>query len=339
MIWCDYYGSGLVCFGWAVDPSGWMDGCLTQERTTNEQPTERRHRAHHEPAPQGLRGRGGRVRAHGTHALIRSPSPLYHHQHPSHTPNPQHSPQHSPSPTAPRTAPGTGAAWPSPSSRAAGSSSPRASLRWSRSWRGPSSTTCGGVGRVSVGIDFQGWWSWDEPQCVDPLSHTHTHARIPPSPTKNKKHTHTTGHSSVGAHVRDAACYVCWAFARAYAPPVMRRHVPRLCEGMLVTSLFDREINCRRAGAFVPYDALPPHQTRSRRDAYTYTYILQHSPQTNPTQPRRPSRRMWAVRATRTSPSASRSSPPRTTSPSATAPQPTSASRATSPPFPRTASP
>ena len=26
------------------------------------------------------------------------------------------------------------------------------------------------------------------------------------------------GAHSVGAHVRDAACYVCWAFARAYAP-------------------------------------------------------------------------------------------------------------------------
>ena len=34
------------------------------------------------------------------------------------------------------------------------------------------------------------------------------------------------GAHSVGAHVRDAACYVCWAFARAYAPEVMvRLHV------------------------------------------------------------------------------------------------------------------
>jgi len=57
------------------------------------------------------------------------------------------------------------------------------------------------------------------------------------------------GHTSVGAHVRDAACYVCWAFARAYSPLVMREHVPRLAEGMLLTSLFDREINCRRAAS------------------------------------------------------------------------------------------
>ena len=56
------------------------------------------------------------------------------------------------------------------------------------------------------------------------------------------------GHNSVGAHVRDAACYVCWAFSRAYSPQVMKPYVQQICEGMLVTSVFDREINCRRAG-------------------------------------------------------------------------------------------
>ena len=30
------------------------------------------------------------------------------------------------------------------------------------------------------------------------------------------------GRRSVGAHVRDAACYVAWAFARAYEPAVMK---------------------------------------------------------------------------------------------------------------------
>ena len=31
---------------------------------------------------------------------------------------------------------------------------------------------------------------------------------------------------SVGAHVRDAACYVCWAFARAYSPQVLMPYIP-----------------------------------------------------------------------------------------------------------------
>lgn len=33
------------------------------------------------------------------------------------------------------------------------------------------------------------------------------------------------GNFSVGAHVRDAACYVCWAFARAYEPQEITHHV------------------------------------------------------------------------------------------------------------------
>jgi hypothetical protein len=54
---------------------------------------------------------------------------------------------------------------------------------------------------------------------------------------------------SIGSHVRDAACYVCWAFARAYAPDVLKPHVLELSRGMLITALFDREVNCRRAAS------------------------------------------------------------------------------------------
>jgi hypothetical protein len=57
------------------------------------------------------------------------------------------------------------------------------------------------------------------------------------------------GAGSVGSHVRDAACYVCWAFARAYSPAVLRPHVAALSDAMLTTALFDREINVRRAAS------------------------------------------------------------------------------------------
>ena len=33
------------------------------------------------------------------------------------------------------------------------------------------------------------------------------------------------GNFSVGAHVRDAACYVCWSFARAYDPDQLKPFV------------------------------------------------------------------------------------------------------------------
>jgi len=57
------------------------------------------------------------------------------------------------------------------------------------------------------------------------------------------------GHHSVGSHVRDAACYVCWAFARAYSPDIMKPYISELTSVMLLTALFDREVNCRRAAS------------------------------------------------------------------------------------------
>ena len=57
------------------------------------------------------------------------------------------------------------------------------------------------------------------------------------------------GPHSVGAHVRDAAAYVCWAFARAYAPEILAPHARVLAPSLLVTACFDREVNCRRAAA------------------------------------------------------------------------------------------
>lgn len=54
------------------------------------------------------------------------------------------------------------------------------------------------------------------------------------------------GGHSVGAHVRDAAAYVCWACARAYDAHVLQDAVPTLAPALMVTSCFDREVNCRR---------------------------------------------------------------------------------------------
>lgn len=57
------------------------------------------------------------------------------------------------------------------------------------------------------------------------------------------------GSHSIGAHVRDACCYVCWAFARAYAPEIMQPFVAEIAQNLVVVSVFDREINVRRASS------------------------------------------------------------------------------------------
>jgi hypothetical protein len=54
---------------------------------------------------------------------------------------------------------------------------------------------------------------------------------------------------SAGQNVRDASCYVCWSFGRAYAPEIMQRHVQDLAPNLICTALFDREVNVRRAAS------------------------------------------------------------------------------------------
>lgn len=55
--------------------------------------------------------------------------------------------------------------------------------------------------------------------------------------------------TSVGSHVRDAACYAYWALARAYSAEIMRPFVSQLGQSVVVAFLFDREVNCRRAAS------------------------------------------------------------------------------------------
>jgi hypothetical protein len=57
------------------------------------------------------------------------------------------------------------------------------------------------------------------------------------------------GPHSIGAHVRDAAAYVCWALARSYEPCQLSDCVHKLAASLLVITCYDREVNCRRAAA------------------------------------------------------------------------------------------
>lgn len=57
------------------------------------------------------------------------------------------------------------------------------------------------------------------------------------------------GAFSVGSHVRDAAAYVCWSFARAYQPSAILDSFMVLAPALLCTGCYDREVACRRAAA------------------------------------------------------------------------------------------
>ncbi|NXS30951.1 TBCD protein, partial [Pomatostomus ruficeps] len=57
------------------------------------------------------------------------------------------------------------------------------------------------------------------------------------------------GACSVGSNVRDAACYVCWAFARAYEPAELIPFIRHISSALVIAAVFDRDVNCRRAAS------------------------------------------------------------------------------------------
>lgn len=57
------------------------------------------------------------------------------------------------------------------------------------------------------------------------------------------------GNFSVGDYVRDSACYVLWAFARAYDADDLRPYIDDITSSLLVVAVLDREIKCRRAAS------------------------------------------------------------------------------------------
>lgn len=57
------------------------------------------------------------------------------------------------------------------------------------------------------------------------------------------------GNMTVGAHVREAACYVFWALARTYEDHLLLPHVSAISLKLLCAMLFDREVHCRRAAS------------------------------------------------------------------------------------------
>ncbi|XP_014678635.1 PREDICTED: tubulin-specific chaperone D-like, partial [Priapulus caudatus] len=74
-------------------------------------------------------------------------------------------------------------------------------------------------------------------------------AEVVPVVIKALMYDERRGNFSVGAHVRDAACYVCWAFARAYDPAEIQLFIDDIARALMIVTVFDREVTCRRAAA------------------------------------------------------------------------------------------
>ncbi|GJP52652.1 hypothetical protein CLOM_g11750 [Closterium sp. NIES-68] len=57
------------------------------------------------------------------------------------------------------------------------------------------------------------------------------------------------GAHGIGAHVRDAAAYVCWAIAHSFSPAVAAASLQQLCPHLLAVACCDRQVKCRWAAA------------------------------------------------------------------------------------------
>ncbi|XP_067044336.1 tubulin-specific chaperone D-like [Acropora muricata] len=77
----------------------------------------------------------------------------------------------------------------------------------------------------------------------------HRLPEVVPAVIKALSYDELRGYTSVGSHVRDGACYVCWSFARAYDPKEIQPHVCEIARALVTAALFDREVNCRRAAS------------------------------------------------------------------------------------------
>ncbi|NWY04338.1 TBCD protein, partial [Nothoprocta ornata] len=74
-------------------------------------------------------------------------------------------------------------------------------------------------------------------------------AHVVPVILKALAYDEKRGACSVGSNVRDAACYVSWAFARAYEPSELIPFIHQISSALVIAAVFDRDVNCRRAAS------------------------------------------------------------------------------------------
>lgn len=84
------------------------------------------------------------------------------------------------------------------------------------------------------------------------------------------------GSYSVGAHVRDAACFIIWSLARAYRSEQLASHVIVILNTTIPLALLDREINCRRAASAATQEFIGRHSASIIPGGLELTTILDY---------------------------------------------------------------
>ncbi len=82
--------------------------------------------------------------------------------------------------------------------------------------------------------------------------------------------------------MRDAACYVAWAFARAYDSEILKEYIVDLAKHLIIVCLYDRDVNCRRAASaafqeHVGRQGSFPHGIEILTEADYFTVGIRHN--------------------------------------------------------------
>lgn len=72
---------------------------------------------------------------------------------------------------------------------------------------------------------------------------------VPPSATLPGSKRFICVSFTISVTLSSLISYLCWALARAYDPSLLQPFVRQLAEVLIISTVFDREVNCRRAAA------------------------------------------------------------------------------------------
>lgn len=85
------------------------------------------------------------------------------------------------------------------------------------------------------------------------------------------------GSMATGAHIREAACYICWAISRTYDDQLLSPFLSTISINLLCVMLFDRELQCRRAASAAFQELVGRQGTFSEEEIEILTSLDYHN--------------------------------------------------------------